>query len=89
MPAHLSTRFIRIQSNLINIEAIQRVHLNKDGSAVLLLNGTRKALQRVEVPAPHGSQIFDFVKLHLVIMEFGELPPPVPTKKDKPRKKKT
>jgi len=74
MAAQFSTRFIRVQSNLINIEAIQRVQLNSNGSAVLLLNGPRKALQRIEVPAPYGKDIFEFVGQHLAIMEFGEPP---------------
>lgn len=56
---------------MINVEAIQRVHVKADGSATLMLNGPRKALHRVMVPAPYGRELFDFMHQRLAIVEFG------------------
>jgi hypothetical protein len=93
MAAQFSTRFIRVGLNLINIEAIQRVHLKPDSSAVLLLSGPRKAVQRMLVAPPHGREIFDFVHTHLSVGDFGEpveelAAPPAPKKKQSTKKAK-
>src|SRR3954447_10832008 len=72
MPAHFSARFMRVGTHLINLEAIQQVSLKADDSAVVTLNGPRKALQQIPVPTPHGRELWDFVHQNLVIVEFGD-----------------
>lgn len=72
MPSHFAARFLRIGFHLINLEAIQQVHLQADDSAVVTLNGPRKALQQIPVPAPFGRELWDFVHNNLVVVEFGD-----------------
>ena len=90
--------FLRVGEHLINLEAITQVTLRKDRSAVLLLQGPKKSLQQVSLPAPTGGEVWEFVRSHLVVIEFGasqtagetaETPPAKAPKSSKPNKVKT
>ena len=63
--------FLRVGEHLINLEAITQVTLRKDRSAVLLLQGPKKSLQQVSIPAPTGAEVWEFVRSNLVVIEFG------------------
>lgn len=94
MPA-FSARFMRVGTHMINIEAIQRVDLRKDDSALLALSGPRKSLQLIPVPSPFGRELWQFVHDNLLLVEFGEPvtangggSPPVPPDEPAPRKQR-
>lgn len=74
MRSQLPTRFLRIGSRLINVEAIAEVKLNKDSSAVMLLQVPGKSLERMPIPQPAGREVWEFVMQNLVVAEFGEPP---------------
>ncbi len=70
MRSLLTARFLRVGSHLINLEVIQQVELRKDGSAMVVVPGPRKSLQRIEVASPMGKELWDFFSENLVVVDF-------------------
>jgi hypothetical protein len=79
--------FVRVGSHLINLEAIAHVKLTKGGGADVLLQGPRKSLQNLRVPAPAGEELWWFVQDRMVVAEFGTKPEPAPAQKASPKAK--
>ncbi|MCZ2156299.1 MAG: hypothetical protein LC114_20750 [Bryobacterales bacterium] len=74
MRSLLTARFLRVGSHLINLEVIQQVELRKDGSAMVVVPGPRKSLQRIEVLSPMGRELWDFFNQNLVVVDFHSEP---------------
>lgn len=89
MRPQLTARFLRAGNHLINLEVIQQMELRKDGSAIIVVPGPRKSLQRIEVLSPMGQELWDFFNENLVVVDFhaesGETV--VPPKKSKAKAK--
>lgn len=71
MRSLLTARFLRVGNHLINLEVIQQVELRKDGSAIVVVPGPRKSLQRIEVLSPMGKELWDFFNENLVVIDFN------------------
>lgn len=83
------TRFVRVGCHLVNFEAIARVELLAGDAANLFLQGARKGLQCVPVPAPAGRELWNFVCENLAVVEFGSTEQaPAPKKAAKKSKRK-
>lgn len=70
MRSQLTARFLRAGNHLINLEVIQQMELRKDGSAIIVVPGPRKSLQRIEVLSPMGQELWDFFNENLVVVDF-------------------
>lgn len=70
MRSQLTARFLRAGNHLINLEVIQQVELRNDGSAIVVVPGPRKSLQRIEVLSPMGQELWDFFNENLVVVDF-------------------
>lgn len=70
MRPQLTARFLRAGNHLINLEVIQQMELRKDGSAIIVVPGPRKSLQRIEVLSPMGQELWDFFNENLVVVDF-------------------
>lgn len=70
MRSLLTARFLRAGNHLINLEVIQQVELRGDGSAIIVVPGPRKSLQRIEVLSPMGKELWDFFNENLVVVDF-------------------
>ena len=91
MRSLLTARFLRAGNHLVNLEVIQQVELRSDGSAIMVVPGPRKSLQRIEVLSPMGQELWDFFNENLVVVDFhtetGETvaPPKKSKAKSKPK----